>query len=742
MQNVKRAAIAAFLLFCAVGVGALVTRACSSEKRGFIPINLINTSPSTSFVGVVDPGDSSWGGLTSCTSGCSSGAADANRASIQATISHVGASANRRTLYIRPGTYPVTCTPAASYVFDFSGLTNVDIDARNVTLRLQGNLGSSDCNILWLRNTSGVKITGLTLSQRDATSATTSTNMILIGDGGTTSTDDITLSDVAFIEGVGGDAVRMSGGTSALTVTRVRVVDGSRFEGAARDGINVRPGVERVTIEHDYFRSNAGRDIRFEDTGDGVIGQSTIQYNIIETDKSTPAVTLAGHGGAHVADQILFDANRVIAPVAATTGGGTIEASNLWNATISHNEIDTNRSTSDPSIFLTGSISGVIVTDNNVDRRGGASNASPIKVTDDGVNSPRLVTVKGNRIRQYSGIAPGIDVSGCERCIVEKNIETYHAATADSGDTGFSGVYCSGALKPCSGIYRGNQVFRDDQDIRASLDLATKTTNVDTVIEFFRPGTEGNTATIQLIGDSGTNAGSTGGTLYAEVIHFKPAGTTVTQFEALIGGISMRVKTAGTGAHVLQVGDAFSATHLAGGLQAGRMLAGAVVLKGSGTTVNNLKLRDNWVDGARDQLFSDATGSAQWPEGYPLWSGNGGANVTNEINGGLLTWVTETTSRAETIASGALGVSKEMSFITTANTVAYTLADGIVDGAQHCIKIKSVSGSPAGTLTPAHMADGTTHTLTWTAAGGFACLSWDATGATYRLQTSSGVTLN
>ncbi len=245
---------------------------------------------------------------------------------------------------------------------------------------------------------------------------------------------------------------------------------------------------------------------------------------------------------------------------------------------------------------------------------------------------------------QYTGISPGIDVSGTSRATITENNITYNAATADSGATGFSGIYCAGATNVCSGVIEANSIRKD----------------------FLTDGVTG----------------------------------------------------------------------------AGRPLAGITLLKGGGTTVSTFQIRDNHVDGAKDVIYSDADGAAQWPDGYPIVSGNFGVGTTNEFEGGITTWRTESLTTTETKASGALGVNMSASFLTTANTAAYTLGAASVDGFVHCVKVKSVTGTPAGTLTPSAFADGSTHTITWSAAGGYACLVWDSTGATYRLRGSSGVTIN
>lgn len=711
------------------------------------PLSNQGATVQTSFAGEIDPTNPAYaGGMVACNSSCTA-YAERNRAAFQAALT--SAAAQHFQLYVPPGQYPIGCKAGQSYGIDWSGANNVHVRGYGAVLRFTGDQGSSDCAMWWLRNVSGARVEGLTFSGRDATNPTTSTLLVKVGDGGATSVDNVVLHDVQWVEGStgAGDCLRADGGTSSTTVTRL-TVNLNRFEGCARAAIDVRPGVSRVAITWNFFRSNANRDVWLEDTGDGAIGQFAITGNMMEraTSATATAVTLSGHGGTNTLDQSSFALNRIVPVVGQTSGGGVLECSGLQHAQIGPaNTISLNRSSSTPNISCSGKVNDVLITDNYLERLSTASDAAVVKVVAAGGVSPDAVTVRANRVLQYSGASPGIDVSGTTHFTVVDNLVTYHAATADSGSTGFAGVYCSGASSgACSGTVARNRVKRDDQDIKASLDLATKTTHDNTVVEARLPGTPGNSITVAFVGDAGTNAGSIVEGTSSVTIHFRANGSTVAQVETLFAASTLiQTKTAGTAANVLQSGDAFSATALAGAAQAGRVLTGVELLKGAGTTIGSLSLRDNFTSGARTQFYVDADGSAQWPDGYPVVSGNQATSVTNEFEGGVTTYRTESTADAEVVTSGATSTTKHVTFITTANTVAYTQADGLIDGAQHCFKVKSTSGTPNGTWTPTHFADGTTHTVTWTSAGGAWCVVWDATNTTYRLQSiASPATLN
>lgn len=630
---------AAALALACIAVLRWAVPARDVAPLGFAPISAQVRPPQTLFVGQIDPTNPVWaGGVHACTSSCTA-VAPLNTVAFKTAIDY--AAAHTLNVYMPPGQFPFACGGAGRGV-DFSGDSNITITAYGSVFRFTGDQASADCDMFAIRNDTHVRIIGATFSGRDVTNTTTSTNLVKIGDGGSTTVDDVHLTDCAFVAGLGGDYVRMDGGAAATTVTRVTIDRGSRFEGSARAGIDIRPGVQDVAITYDWFKGNASRDIYFEAAVDNVIGRTRIVGNFLDRTGSTSAqsITLSGYGGTNSSEQTIVEFNHVL--------GGVIDGVNVGRTRIEDNDVRYNVAGSSTALIdLSGKVYDVWVVDNYGNRGVTAANGSVIRVAADGTNAPHDVQVIGNRVLQYSGIAPGIDLTGTARVWAAENDITYNTATADSGSAGFVGIYCAGNTSGvCSGVYAMNRVKKD------------------------------------VLSD----------------------GTT----------------------------------------PAGRMLAGVELLKGTGTTVGRLVVRDNVIDGAASTYYIDADGAAQWPEGYPVLSGQFGLNVAAEIAGGITTYRTETTSDAETITTGALAIAKHVAFISTAGTVAYTLADGASDGFEKTIKIKAATSTPAGTLTPTHFADGSTHTLTWSAAGGFARLRWDATSTTWRLVgiSATGMTLN
>jgi hypothetical protein len=111
------------------------------------------------------------------------------------------------------------------------------------------------------------------------------------------------------------------------------------------------------------------------------------------------------------------------------------------------------------------------------------------------------------------------------------------------------------------------------QEVKASLDLGTEATNLDTIIEATSAGADGNSITFTSVHDAGApDAGELTRTGTAFTYTYKGGTTTVADFEAAVAALAgaddlIGVKTAGTGANVLaDTDDEMAAEPLAGGV--------------------------------------------------------------------------------------------------------------------------------------------------------------------------------
>lgn len=106
-----------------------------------------------------------------------------------------------------------------------------------------------------------------------------------------------------------------------------------------------------------------------------------------------------------------------------------------------------------------------------------------------------------------------------------------------------------------------------DNGVRAFLDLSDITAHVDTVVEAVNEGTDGNKLTIEFVGDAVAGAGTITEVGTNTRIGFLPSTSTVADIEALLAtSTNLRIKTAGTGATVLDATDEVGASPLAGGV--------------------------------------------------------------------------------------------------------------------------------------------------------------------------------
>jgi hypothetical protein len=121
---------------------------------------------------------------------------------------------------------------------------------------------------------------------------------------------------------------------------------------------------------------------------------------------------------------------------------------------------------------------------------------------------------------------------------------------------------------PATAVYL--QAGSGTAGVRASLDLGTVTTDINTVIEADAYGTGGTAITIALTPDGSVGAaGQLVESAYPNLVFkYKDGVTTVAQFEAALASSSyIRVKTPGTAAHVFHdPADTLAATNLAGGV--------------------------------------------------------------------------------------------------------------------------------------------------------------------------------
>lgn len=150
----------------------------------------------------------------------------------------------------------------------------------------------------------------------------------------------------------------------------------------------------------------------------------------------------------------------------------------------------------------------------------------------------------------------------------------------------------------------------------ATLDLATKTTRCNTVIESAVEGSSGNAITIAFTPGDTLNAGHLDESGFpAIVFHYKTAVTTVANFEtAIAASAHLAVLTPGTGANVLATpADTFTATNLAGGTETQGTFSIAVekTIDGTNFALHSTVTQASFTEGvgkAFEVVLNDANG--------------------------------------------------------------------------------------------------------------------------------------
>jgi hypothetical protein len=142
--------------------------------------------------------------------------------------------------------------------------------------------------------------------------------------------------------------------------------------------------------------------------------------------------------------------------------------------------------------------------------------------------------------------------------------------TRPAGEVGIDMTVFNGGARPHQWLITTEF---ESETTRASLDLATKTTHVDTLVKARYLGVEGNGVKIAFVGDSAAGEGLTiDDDLSTETatIHFETGISTVADLETALGGSALvMLKTAGTPGNVLvSPADAFTAAALIGGVDA------------------------------------------------------------------------------------------------------------------------------------------------------------------------------
>lgn len=403
--------------------------------------------------------------------------------------------------------YPISKSTSQCGV-DFSGLSDITIIGGygGSVLRMAGNLSSSSADyfMLCLRQTSNVKLLGLTFSARDltATGGTPSehTHMILIGDGNTKAADLVTIADSSFKEvptvGGGGDCIDSSGGATAIN-QRVNIIN-NLITGCHRDSVDFQRGYQHYNIVGNHFVADPGTNqmIDNETTSNGVVGQTYIAYNFFDgRAAATKAhMSLSGYGEQYRLDGVNVNGNVMI----EAYPGPTINNARIWftNNRIVMAEDPGGGAGTDPMVYFTRRSEDIWIAGNYFWRGPtGGSDKSMIEIGSQPTNcisggptcKPSNVWVMDNTMHQ-SKRAVGATFGSTHDVWVTGNRYTYHGAT-DGSITLTTGLAQFAASDfHVSGWVYGNDVIRglqaDDDTLSGKLYAAVIMTEGNTSSKF------------------------------------------------------------------------------------------------------------------------------------------------------------------------------------------------------------------------------------------------------------------
>lgn len=417
---------------------------------------------------------------------------DQNRLAIQAAIDFVVANGGG-TVYCPPGmSIPFSKKPATTYGINVQNAAPIRFLGNGSTWRMAGDAGgvAADFYGFYLRGAGGHVFEGVRFSQRDVTNFGEQTHMVQVGDAGTSQIEDVDFYGCQFMEGRGGDGIRLLAG--ALEVRRINVV-GCRFDDCDRSGISVQRGTRKVNVQSCIFRNTGDQDIDFESTADGFIGEFTVIGNTMERAPGNAvavAVSLGGYGGVYSSERNIFAYNRIV--------GGGINSGNINRAWIVGNELYLDQGgAADPVIKLYRRVNDVWIQGNRIYRGPNAfGTAAAVQVTQNNGFNPIGVKILDNVIEQ-GGVGNVIDLDSVQEFDVRGNrIRWRSAAPADT----YCGVWARSVTAAISGIVANNRIEADVQS-----DDVTAATRLLTAV-FLSPSGVGQIGDVSVIGNVVKNA--------------------------------------------------------------------------------------------------------------------------------------------------------------------------------------------------------------------------------------------
>jgi hypothetical protein len=389
--------------------------------------------------------------------------------------------------------YPISKSNGNQCGVDWSGTSYVTILGYGAVIRLAGSLinGSADFFGQCIKQTSHVKLLGITWSARDVTVAGGVVNpadmehvhMILIGDGNTKFADDVLIADGKFIEqptvGGGGDCIDSAGATGAVN-RRVSIVN-NYIAGCHRDGVDFQRGYQYYIIAHNFFKAEEGTNqmLDNESTSDGSIGATFIGYNVFDgrAAVSKAHMSLSGFGGASRLIAVNVTGNTML----ESYPGPTINNARVWfkENTVSMIDVVTGGAGADPFILFARRAEDIWITDNHFVRGTVGTNKAIVHIeaqasncagsaVNDPTCMPHNIWVRGNYMEQYQA-SNGVILDSVHDAWVSENRLVYRGSANGTSVVTSGGVQFIANSYPQSGWVEGNHWKRGYQADNSTL---------------------------------------------------------------------------------------------------------------------------------------------------------------------------------------------------------------------------------------------------------------------------------
>jgi hypothetical protein len=319
------------------------------------------------------------------------------------------------------GSYGIMVNTTVPVVFDMEG----------VTLRMNRASGVNDFYGIQVLGSGGVKFKGVTFSQYGLFNGSEQQHNVQVGNGSSAGAQYVDFIGCKFVDGVGGDGIRLLGfGYADATIVQDVTIDNCRFIDCDRSGISSQRGCRRVNIHKCFFSGTVDQDIDFEPTGSGSLGQYSIIGNtIIRAGNGSGSVTLTGQGSTDANDRSIFANNNVF--------GGRVSARKVKDLTVSGNVINTGATTNADAALDFGSYGPGIIIEGNTIVRPSTSVAGIVLTLEYDSDRPSDITVAGNHIYQETQ-GHAVKVDSIEGMTIDNNHVT---ATYSAG--GYSAILVS-----------------------------------------------------------------------------------------------------------------------------------------------------------------------------------------------------------------------------------------------------------------------------------------------------------